>query len=218
MKTPKTVVRPLLGFGFALACHVTAAQAAMGWDESIHGDLSDDHDNPTWVALAVGSHDVTGSVQSTGGVIERDFFTITVRPGQVLRAIHLLENTSLVSAQDQAPVAIYGGTTAGAPSSPYMGLMGFALVRNSDIGRDLLPIMASSGAPPFALPLPAGAYSFLVQDASPGIAHYGLRLTVSSVPEPASAGLLLAGLAATVLTHRSRRRRPEPVQTDRAAV
>jgi hypothetical protein len=52
----------------------------------------------------------------------------------------------------------------------------------------------------FTGPLPAGTYSFWVQEATVGTVNYGLEFTVA--PEPASWTMLLTGMAALAGTAR----------------
>lgn len=50
--------------------------------------------------------------------------------------------------------------------------------------------MGSTG---FSAPLPAGSYSFWVQDFNAGTFNYGFDFTVTQTPEPASWLLLMGG-------------------------
>jgi hypothetical protein len=77
------------------------------------------------------------------------------------------------------------------------GLLGWTLFGENQIGEDLLNFMAtpSFGSTGFTPPLPEGAYTFWVQETGVGVATYGFALTVTAVPEPATALSLLGGLA-----------------------
>ncbi len=66
----------------------------------------------------------------------------------------------------------------------------------TDIGVNILPMMGTSGlgSTGFTGLLPAGTYSFWVQEASVGTVNYGLDFTVAT-PEPASWTMMLTGVA-----------------------
>ena len=54
---------------------------------------------------------------------------------------------------------------------------------------------SSPGAVGYTGSLPAGTYTVWVQETGTGVAAYGFDFSVSQVPEPASALMLLAGVA-----------------------
>jgi hypothetical protein len=77
------------------------------------------------------------------------------------------------------------------------GLLGWTVYSDGNIGSDMLaamsiPALGSSG---FSIPLPAGAYSFWVQETGVGVASYDFALNVTAVPEVSTALSLLSGLA-----------------------
>jgi len=76
------------------------------------------------------------------------------------------------------------------------GLLGWFHYDSSDVGTDILPLMGTSGfgSSGFNAPLPAGSYSFWVQELSTGTAPYGFNFILAT-PEPASWVILLSGLA-----------------------
>lgn len=78
------------------------------------------------------------------------------------------------------------------------GLLGWDHYGTEDIGVNILPLMGTSdmGSTGFTGPLPAGTYSFWVQEASVGTVNYGFEFTVA--PEPASWTMLLTGMVALV--------------------
>ena len=75
-----------------------------------------------------------------------------------------------------------------------------------DIGSNLLSALGNSpSAIGFTAPLQAGSYALWIQDTNFGTATYALRIAVSVVPEPASVGMTLAGLALLAGLRRLRR-------------
>ncbi len=187
----------------SLALAATTAQAGIavpvGWDEVTRGDLSNTGTAATFVTLAVpGTSAVVGTTGRavTGGPIDRDYFSILVPTGFQLTALTLLPGTQPLG--DAGFIAMMSGSsfTVDPNSGSAAGLLGFSLYGVNDIGNDLLPTMGipSLGSSGFDAPLPAGAYSFWVQETGVGVATYGFAFTVTAVPEPATALTLLAGL------------------------
>jgi hypothetical protein len=91
------------------------------------------------------------------------------------------------------------------PASILPRLLGWVHMHAGLIGTDLFPTMASQfGVIGFTAPLPAGDYSFWIQEASAVAANYSLRFDVSAVPEPST--LALTGLVVTLGAVRRRMR------------
>jgi hypothetical protein len=85
------------------------------------------------------------------------------------------------------------------------GLLGWVHYSENDVGTDILGLMGvGPGAIGFAGALPAGTYSFWIQDTGTGVAEYRLALAVSAVPEPRAWALWLAGLVAVAAVGRWR--------------
>ena len=63
----------------------------------------------------------------------------------------------------------------------------------------------ANGSTGFTPPLPAGDYSFWVQDADIGAAHYHFNLVLSQVPEPGTVSIALVGLIIALAAVRVRR-------------
>ena len=86
------------------------------------------------------------------------------------------------------------------------GLLGWFHYDSSDIGTNILPLMGTSGfgSAGFTPPLPAGSYSFWVQELSTGTAPYGFDFTLAT-PEPASWAMFLS--AEALIAARTRRKR-----------
>jgi hypothetical protein len=79
----------------------------------------------------------------------------------------------------------------------------------STVGVDLLPLMANPsfapGATGFTPPLPAGIYTFLIQQGDPVTTGYEFDITVRSVPDSGSSLWLLSiGALATFALQRRR--------------
>ena len=176
-----------------------SAHSAVVWDESIDGELSDDHNNPTLIALSSGANDVSFTTNATP-VQDREYFRFEVPTG--------FELTSVVfTAFTTSPATNLGflGVTAGAsvptpPTAPDVtALLGYTLIGLSDVGSDVLAGMGSAGgAQGFSGPLGTGSYSWWAQETGPSVDDWTLTFNLTPVPEPGTAlllGLGLAGLA-----------------------
>lgn len=186
----------------ALPCTLLALAGtvqAADWNEAINGDLSGDGLTPTALSLAAGSNAVRGTTgrASAGGPVDRDYFTVTVPAGHQLSELNVLPGTLALG--DGSFIGLMAGSQFTVPPTTQTadGLLGWTLFSDSNIGDDLLGFMStpSFGSEGFSPPLPAGSYSFWVQETSVGVSTYGLSLVVTAVPEPASALTLLGGLA-----------------------
>lgn len=206
-----------------LAFAGTEARAATAaWDEAVQGDLSNDWRNPAEVTLAYGENLISGATGRAApagtGVIDRDYLSFTVLPGQTVTAITVLAGTQ--SDTVSYPVSFVGliaGDQGVDPSTTPTStlaaqLMGYHLYGPADVGSDILTTMSSgtafTGAPynqpaaqGFSLPLGEGTYTLWMQETVVG--QFDYRFSVTVVPEPASAVLALAGLG--LLSRRLRR-------------
>jgi hypothetical protein len=162
-----------------------AAQAAVVWNESVSGDLSNDGQAPTSLgALAPGSNVVLGSAGLNGQNLDRDFFSFNVPTGAILRSIMVQPNTT-----------VFGNFSflgiAAAPQISEINLLSFLHYGPGDVGTDILPALTASGT------LPSGVYSVWVQDTG-GPVVYGFDFVLqqaSPVPLPGAAALFALGLA-----------------------
>jgi len=195
----------------ALAATVLAgsAQADVVWNEAINGDFSNDGLLPTVVTLAAGDNSIIGSTgrSPTTTIVDRDYFSITVPTGHVWTSMMLLPGSG----------GIGGGAFLGLMAGPQFsvppdtqtaaGLLGWTIYEEGNIGSDLLLAMAvpGLGSSGFQIPLPAGTYSFWVQELSVGVAPYAFELGISAVPEASTAMAMLAGLALLGAVLRKRR-------------
>jgi len=73
----------------------SGALAATAWNESVQGDLSNDRLNPTAVTFTSGSNQMVGAAENAGSGVDRDYFEITVAPGQELSSITPLVGTTV---------------------------------------------------------------------------------------------------------------------------
>jgi hypothetical protein len=181
----------------ALCCSVVLAFASHGvaavvWDESVNGDVSNDPSAPTQMNLSVGTNSFVASMPGS----DLDFFSVHVPTGSVLSAIY---NPVYDSIDQVSFIAIGPGTSIpnGVLTDDPTGLLGYTHFGPGafDPGEDLLVDMSvlQFGVPGFTRPLPAGSYSFWVQQQSSVDENYQLDLVVDAVPEPASAVLLFVG-------------------------
>jgi hypothetical protein len=186
-----------------LACAFLYGTAAYGdtvYNESVSGDLSNNGLAPTLLTVSQGSNDVYGTTgKSAAGVIDRDYFTFIVPEGMELAAITVLPGTTTLGPDGESFIGIESGpqVTISTAATTAAGLLGWDHYSTGDINVNILPLMGmGAGATGFTGPLPAGQYSFWVQEASVGSVNYGFDFTVS--PEPASWTMMLTGLAALV--------------------
>jgi hypothetical protein len=181
-----------------LCSGLAAAQASTAWDEAVSGDLSNQGTSPTVVTLLSGSNIIRGATGRTGGVVDRDYFTFDLAAGLQLDSLTVLPGTNALGTSGLSFIAIQAGPqvtvdpTGGSPA----GLMGWAHYGENDLGTDILGLMGiGMGANGFDVPLPAGQYSFWIQDTGTGIAAYNFDFGVSAVPEPSAAWLMMGGMA-----------------------
>lgn len=189
--------RPLLLASITLAA-ASSGHAATAWDEALSGDLANQGATPTVLSLTAGSNLVLGTTGRTAGVVDRDYFSVTLPAGWQLDSLTVLPGSTFLGASGATFLAVQAGPqvtvnpTGGSPA----GLLGWWHYSENDVGTDILPLLGIGvGATGFSGPLPAGTYSFWVQDTGTGSAAYRFDLSVSAVPEPATVLMLLAGIA-----------------------
>ena len=188
------------------------SQAAVIWDESTNGDLSNVQGTPTKLALALGTNSIKGSVVGTTDV--RDWVTLTVPAGRQLKQIILAAYTSTDA---QGFTGFDAATTfAGDTFDPasYTGYAHYGTgatnpsIPTNLIGIDILPIMAdptaAAGSKGFTAPLGPGDYAFLIQQLGASTAY---QFDYVVVPEPSAMMLMGLGCAALVAVGRRRVRR-----------
>lgn len=154
---------------------LASAGAAATYDEAMQGDLSDDRLAPTPFPLNAPSSLLAGSV--TFG--ERDYFTVTVPVGAALNKIIL---TRYESSNARAFIGLQVGSQvtldpSGNTSDGLLGYMHFGF--DQVIPGNLLVDLARSIPPGFSLPLPAGNYSFWVNQTEPAPTFYEFNFTTA---------------------------------------
>lgn len=194
MFKPRLLLCSLLTAGF-----LSGAQAATVWDEAVSGDLANVGSAPNALSFSLGSNVVRGTTgRNTAGIVDRDYFTFTVAPGWQLDTLTVLPGSTFLGGAAASFIAMQTGPvmTVDPEGGTAEGLLGWWLYNENDINNDILQLMGSSpGAVGYTGSLPAGTYTVWVQETGTGVAAYGFDFSVSQVPEPASALMLLAGVA-----------------------
>ena len=140
------------------------------FDEAVEGDISDDPANPVSIPLTVRDTFVDGTV--TAGDI--DYVTVNVPEGHVLAALGL---PFYESGNERSFIAVQEGTVFTEPTNPadidVANLLGYALFGDATVGGDNLQLIgAGEGAQGFTGPLPAGDYTFWIQETADVITAY----------------------------------------------
>ena len=187
--------RVLLCACLVLGAHV--ANAATAWNEAVSGDLANAGASPTAVNFGLGSNIIIGTTGRTSGVVDRDYLRFTLPAGWQLDTLTVVSATA-VGTSALSFIAVQAGphVTVSPTGGSASGRLGYAHSGENDVGTDILQIMGfGPGATGFSGALPAGSYSFWIQDTGTGVASYNLNFGVSAVPEPSAALMLLAGVA-----------------------
>ncbi|MEM6435979.1 MAG: hypothetical protein AAF773_19315, partial [Cyanobacteria bacterium P01_D01_bin.115] len=151
-----------------------------GYDEAVSGDISDDPNNPVGLALVEGTTQLSAS---TGGG-DQEYVTVTVPDGFQLESI-LLED---YSQSDVSFIGVQEGATFTEPldNSAELGeFLGYSLFGISAVGTDILDNIGNGSNGPgfggqgFSGPLPAGTYTFAIQQLD-GPSDYTLAFNVSA--------------------------------------
>jgi hypothetical protein len=122
----KCVLRPIfftLIFGIG-----STAFGGIIYNEAVSGDLSNSGLNPTVLGpLSFGSNQVLGTTGRQGGVVDRDYFTITVPPNFGLSALRVLEGTQSAGALSLSFIGVEAGPQVTVPTnaSTADGLLGW---------------------------------------------------------------------------------------------
>jgi hypothetical protein len=195
----------MVACGVALMMGGGLARGSVIYDESISGDLSNSRLAPTALTVALGSNEVLGTTGKNANtlIIDRDYFTFAVPQGMLLAGITVLPGTQTLGPLGDSFIGMEAGpqVTVLTSATTAAGLLGWDHYDTGDIGNNILPDMGAAGlgATGFISPLPAGTYSFWVQEASVGTVSYGFDFTVTAAPEPRSWTMLLAGSALMML-------------------
>jgi hypothetical protein len=186
------------------------AAGTVVWDEAVNGDLSNSGTTATAVTFGLGSNVVQGTTgHDVTGAIDRDYFTFTIGPNQILTSLNILAGTqtlgfSFIGLQSGTQVTLATNTATAA------GLLGWTHYDAGDVGTDILDDMsvAANGSSGFSIPLGPGSYAVWLQEISPGgSVPYGFDFELASVPEASTWAMMLAGFGLLGLAIRRRRSR-----------
>lgn len=176
----------------AAVAFAAPAAADVIWDEAINGDLSNDHLNPTFLALAPGSNMVFGDT-TPEPQLDPDYFALVVPVGYELSSIIFEE---YVSADDQAFFAVEAGPKITSPFDP-SALLSAVLIGSAPgtmQGDELLDDLQNPNVfGGFTGNLQAGTYTFWYQEITTAT-DYGFDFVITPVPAPATATLAVGGL------------------------
>ena len=175
------------------------AAADVVWDEAVNGELSDDYLAPTQLDFTQGLNTVIFTTDREGD--DRDIFTFEVGDGLELTGIILdLFDTNGSDPNNLGFIALSTGDVLGTnPDTPDpSGLLGYALVFESDSGSDVFELMSNGGGSQgYDGPLGPDDYTFWAQETSPTSDDWSVTFVVSAVPSPSAFALMgVAGLAA----------------------
>ena len=180
------------------ACTLTPqAFAAVSYDEGVSGDLSNSGLSPTVVSVGEGQNQVFGTTGRASGVVDRDYLSFTIPAGLQLTSLVVLPGTT---AANLSFLGMESGSQVTLPSNAASaaGLLGWT--HYSPSSGNVLPDMGipAAGSTGFTPPLPAGTYSFWVQELSTGTYNYGFDFGLEAVPNQRvpDAGPGLLGCAA----------------------
>ena len=206
---PPIVSHARLALATAIALGVTGtphSRAGTLWNEQVNGDFSDDRFVPTPLSLPVGASAIACRLEDGDGGqdIDLDYFSVTIPAGHQLAEMLLV---SYLSVDRIAFIAIQPGPIF--PNDPGSvgpdDLMGYAHFGPALLGQDLLTAMGFNGQG-FAPPLPAGTYSFWVQQTD-NFTEYSVDFRVEEIPGPHTGIVALAAAAMTAVRRRRRTHR-----------
>ena len=195
-----------LVFSAVLSLPVGLGSSAFGgtlWNSTVNGALSTSGLVPTPLGpLTLGDNDVFATTGSSAtGVIDQNFFVVTVPVGFALASITELPGTEVGGLASFIGVEAGPQVTVGSNPATAGGLLGFTLYTPAEINTNILPLMAvaDDGSSGFTAPLGPGQYSFWIQEGGTlGTFPFGFDLglvSTASVPEPGTLTISLIGLA-----------------------
>lgn len=186
---------PMSGLGFCVALLLASmAYGATLYSEPASGDLSGNRNAPTNRTLVMGSNDLFAT--TSGG--DQEYLTVVVPPGLALNNLFV---RSYVSNDFTAFIGLQNGSsfTVDAFSAQPSDMRGYAHFGFGSVGRDILPEMAAAfDAQGFTRPLPAGQYTFWIQQLGPQSIY---QMDFVAIPEP-SCIALMAGCSLLFLRRR----------------
>jgi len=188
-------MRSALLLGLTLFAAAPAARAALTYNESVSGDLSNLGSAPTQLVFSEGINRIIGTMGG-GSDADPDIFTFNIQPGQWLTSIYL----GPMNPQERSFYAIAAGRTINmTDATTHLGSY-----LTYDIG-ELIDDLATGGTG-FEIPLGAGTYTAWFQEVSTRV-DYEFAYTV--IPEPGTSAALCAAaaLAGTVILRRKSARK-----------
>ncbi len=200
-------MRQALAAGLLMSS-ATLAQAAVAWDESVGGDLSGNGLAPTAVVLVPGDNTLRGTTGRGSSGVDRDYFVFELPAGWQLETLTVMPGTTFLGSSAASFIGVQAGpqVTVNPTGGSATGLLGWTHYSENDLGTDILGLMGiGPGAIGFAGPLPAGTYSFWIQETGSGVANYEFTLAVGAVPEPAAWAMWLLALAGAAAWRRGGR-------------
>lgn len=184
---------------------------ALDWTETTNGELSGDGDAPTLLGtLSTGHNLISGTMGSLGGVgpMDADVWNFTIAAGYYLTGIDLVSYSAPTSGNDSFMAIANGGTINFSDPSNHLSnslwnkqVDGFGNTYTNLLA--LLDLGPEFGGLGFDGPLPAGNYTFWIQEGSEQI-NYGIDFVVSTAPVPEAGSALLLGMAGLLLLRRRR--------------
>jgi hypothetical protein len=206
-----------LSAGIILATN-SISRATVIWNQATNGALSENPAAPNAFTLSAGTNSIIATVGGGSGEtgINQNWVNINIPAGLDLSNLVLASYTS-TDAQGFIGVAsgtsFAGGESAVNTTSSYLGYAHYGTGATNPstptnlVGDDILPLMGnnavvSPGSAGFTPPLPAGSYTFLIQQLG-ATTNYQFDFDVSTVPEPAT-GALLLGLSSIFAFSRRR--------------
>ena len=173
---------------------------ANGYDEAVSGDISDNPNAPLALDLAEG----TTRLSATTGGGDQEYVTVTVPDGFQLASI----NVEAYSPNDVAFIGVQEGATFTEPldnSADVSELLGYTLFGASAEGTDILDNIgngsngANFGGQGFEGPLPAGTYTFALQQLGAD-SDYTLAFNVAEAAVVENSAPVAADDSYTVIT------------------
>jgi hypothetical protein len=202
--------------GALLGVAAAGSVQAFNYDESIHGDLAgtlaaSGGSNPTVLTATPGVNSIALGVPPGG---DRDYFTFSVPTGFLLSSII---HKTYISTDNLSFIGFQSGSQLTEPLPPstnagnLLGYLHFGptTVLSASNDGEIIDLLGGSGsstpaAMGFVPPLPAGNYTFWVQQTGV-VASYSFDFLLSPIPEPEQWALMLGGVA--LLAARLRRTR-----------
>jgi hypothetical protein len=157
---------------------------AVNHNETANGDLSNSGNSPTALSLSAGTNSVTGSLPGS----DLDFLTIHVPADHELTALTLASYAG--GGDGTSFIGMKNGTTITVTGDPgqLTGYTHFG-TGQANVGQNILDdIGRGFGATGFTPPLPAGAYSFWIQQASLASTSYQFDFLVNALAPPGLTG------------------------------